>query len=292
MHQKVGNAGGLSFPVGGKIIDEASTNYVYPKIAFDHENTVCFFSTVTNTIAIGAQCITLDHEFNWTDTKILCDAYTKWNYYQDYVVLNSTDDDCNAIFWAAPDGNIYGASTCKIEDVVALQSGTLYVQNFDTRNKISWKTYNQAAGDKYEVQRSINGIDFTTLSTIPANVTQSDYIFWDENPVAGINYYKVKLINTDGRIEFSNIVSAKVKAFILEMKAYPNPVKNILQIMLSNLPAQNAHLTIYNLEGKIIKSMPVTTKTFSINMTGFAKGNYYLKYKDDSHSEQIKIFKD
>ena len=291
MIQKIGNSGGLSFPVGGKIVDIANGYYAYPKLAFDNDNTVCFFSTTTNTVAIGAQSIKQDNSFNWTDTKILCDNYLKWISYQDYVVLNSTND-CNAIFWTGFDQNIYGASTCKIEDVMSLQTGSLAVENVDNRNKISWKTYNQISGDKYEIQRSENGIDFTTLSTISANVYESEYTYWDENPITGLNYYKLKLINADGRIECSNIVSARVKAYIKQINAYPNPVKNKLQISLTALPTEHAQLTIFNALGSIVQHIPISSKTVSIDMTNFAKGIYYLSYKDDVYSQRIKIIKD
>lgn len=58
---------------------------------------------------------------------------------------------------------------------------------------------------EYEVYRSIDGNTFTILPNQPTNVN----FFFDENPVQGINDYKVKALNSDLYLEsgFSNIIS-------------------------------------------------------------------------------------
>lgn len=290
MLQKIGSSGGLSLPVGGKIVGEANGTYAYPKLAQNNENAVCFFSTTTNTVALGAQSIKPDNTLNWAATKILSSAYYKWSFYQDFVVLNS-NDDCNAIFWTGFDENIYGASTCKIADIMPLVSGSLFVQNFGSKNKISWKVYNQSVGDSYEVHSSNNGVDFITIATIPAIEAERNYYFWDENPVQGTNYYRVKIKTVDGKHAYSNIVNTFVKEIKTQMIAYPNPVKNMLTIQIGNASGKNAVVSISDMDGRILKRVPVYSQSTTINMTGFVPGIYYVKYQDDTSSEVIKILK-
>lgn len=120
MMQKAGKAGGLGMPAGGKKIDTANGYYNNPKIAFDNQKTVCVFTGIGSTVAIAAQTIKPNNGFGWSHEKLLCDSYLKWNSYSDYVVLDGASG-CNTLFWSALDGRVYGAKTCTIPSLQAME---------------------------------------------------------------------------------------------------------------------------------------------------------------------------
>lgn len=293
MIQKIGIDGGLSLPAGGKILGVANGYYVYPKVALGNGGAdgISFFSTPTTTVAVGAQGIKPDNSLLWSATKILCDAYSKWNFYQDFVVLDD-EGDCNTIFWTGFDGNIYGANTCKIADVMPIKTGSLKAENFGMRNKISWAGYNQGTSDSYEVERSFNGINFISLATIQAKGIDNNYAFWDEHPVTGNNFYRIKLHNAAGKTEYSNVVKVNVSSTqLFSISAYPNPVINILNINLSSDTAKNATITICDMAGKMVKTITVNANAFTVDMTRLLRGVYFIKYKDDNKSAVVKVEK-
>ena len=108
-----------------------------------------FFNTGKNSVAIGAQTINSDNSFKWPVTIPVTDAYLKWNFYDDYQVLDDAAG-CNAIFWTGFDGNIYGANTCESEVVLPVKTGTLKAEMVGLQNKITWEGFNQSAGDLYK----------------------------------------------------------------------------------------------------------------------------------------------
>lgn len=113
MMQKTGQGGGISLSAGGKIIDTSNGLYSYPKLAFEGNNATCVFASTGSTVTVAAQELRPNNKLLWPDTKLLCDSYLKWTFYQDYTVLDGSKN-CNAVFWTGFDENIYGAKTCVI----------------------------------------------------------------------------------------------------------------------------------------------------------------------------------
>jgi hypothetical protein len=75
------------------------------------------------------------------------------------------------------------------------------------------------------------------------------------------------------------------------LEAYPNPVKDILNVKLYNKIDGTATLTLTDVTGKTIKQVSVTDTKVELDMNGVAPGMYQLKYTDRSHIDVIKINK-
>lgn len=75
---------------------------------------------------------------------------------------------------------------------------------------LEWRTASELNNDRFEVQRSENGIDFTTLGSVDGAGTtnkENDYRFEDTAPILSLVYYRLKQIDFNGEFEYSNIVS-------------------------------------------------------------------------------------
>ncbi len=73
---------------------------------------------------------------------------------------------------------------------------------------IFWATLSEKNNDKFELQRSSDGIHFYTIAVLPGmgnSSTLVSYSFLDEAPEEGINYYRLKQIDYDGQNAYSGI---------------------------------------------------------------------------------------
>jgi hypothetical protein len=77
----------------------------------------------------------------------------------------------------------------------------------------------------------------------------------------------------------------------LSIEAFPNPVKDMMQLKVTGLRGKNAAVVITDITGRIVHTRSIEKAETEINMNGFAAGAYYLKYSDDNHKELIKITK-
>lgn len=90
--------------------------------------------------------------------------------------------------------------------------------------QLSWSTATETNNDYFEILRSIDGEHYETIGKTEANGTTSfeiRYEFFDDSPVEGINYYKIKQVDNDGKYSFTHVESVNIdKRFSI----YPQPV--------------------------------------------------------------------
>ncbi len=113
---------------------------------------------------------------------------------------------------------------------------------------LNWASASETNFKDYEVQYSTNGSNFQTIATIPAalqsNSTDQSYSYQHNNPQQGNIYYRLKMVDIDGKFEYSKIIALKLDCSKSSTFVYPNPVTDILNVNITN--SQN-NLTIAKL---------------------------------------------
>jgi hypothetical protein len=171
----------------------------------------------------------------------------------------------------------------KLTDITAVNAGN--------KNRVDWSTANEAAGDYFELERSADGIDFIKLSNVTAKGTGSNYSYWDENSLNGINYYRLKMIGLNGGSSYSKTVSAKVNTgAAATVSVYPNPVRDVVTVKVTG-GTENGNISLVDLSGRTIRSMAVSAAETAIDMSSLSPGIYFIKYTDKNVMETIKINK-
>ena len=97
--------------------------------------------------------------------------------------------------------------------------------------QLVWETATEINNDYFEVQRSVDGINFKKIGEVAGNgntVEVIRYEFVDQMPVSGISYYQLKQVDFDGAFEHSDKISvewinAGFVAGFVEVNLYPNP---------------------------------------------------------------------
>lgn len=147
-----------------------------------------------------------------------------------------------------------------------------------TDNNLNWSTANELNTSGFEVQRSVNGQAFEKIGVVaaaPAANGDGSYGFTDKNPEDGALYYRLKMMDKDGRFTFSWIVQVKNDG--ASLKIYPNPAVNMVKV---TIPAVQSLLQVmvYSAHGQLVKTVrAVNVQTLDIDMAGLANGVYQLQ---------------
>jgi hypothetical protein len=174
-------------------------------------------------------------------------------------------------------------------DALPIKLTSITARNRGNVNIINWSSASEDAGERYELQRSADGVRFSAIASLPGNGRSADYEFTDTGPVPGFNYYRLLLINNDGNNTFSKIVRAFVKTGI-ELQLSPNPAKEILTIQIRGSVVRKASLQITDGTGKtLLLSHLINNEPKRINISMLAPGVYFLRYRDDQQ-EIVKKF--
>jgi hypothetical protein len=148
---------------------------------------------------------------------------------------------------------------------------------------LTWSTVGEDNGNKgFDVQRSVDGINFLSLGFVPAHgiASGATYQFLDVAPKKGVNFYRLKQEDFDGKTTFSAIHLLDFNtAFTVDV--FPNPVRQLVRIQLSSdTGLQNIQL--FDMQGRILRQWhPQQCATFCwLNLEGLPAGHYQLMLRD------------
>ena len=125
-----------------------------------------------------------------------------------------------------------------------------------------------------------DGSDGTTTET-------SNYSFLHEQPAGGINYYRLKQLDTDGAFEYSNVISVIMNAGN-ELSIFPNPTGGRLTIAGAEM--DDASLEITDNLGQVIRRTKLSTQ--NIDISDLPNGIYIFTIKTEDQTILKKIFKE
>lgn len=156
--------------------------------------------------------------------------------------------------------------------------------NASLNNKLvnlDWSTANEVNAGAFELERSVNGKDFSRISFVVAkNGVQNSYNFVDERAVAGTNYYRLKMVDKDGSFKYSQIVSVKAKSE--GVAVFPNPVKANLTVQ-HEVAVKGATISVVDFAGKQVAAVNVQAGATQTNLDAskFTPGSYMIVFNND-----------
>jgi hypothetical protein len=124
------------------------------------------------------------------------------------------------------------------------------------------------------------------------NTGIQSYSFVDINATAKKQYYRLKTIGVDGKIEYSNIQQLQHNK-VTEIVVFPNPTTDILQLQL-NKNYSSMNVQIVNAAGQIIKQynkLSTQNQLIHISVKELASGNYWLHLQGDGEIQVLQFFK-
>lgn len=127
-------------------------------------------------------------------------------------------------------------------------------QSTDTQIEVVWETAWERNASHFDIQRSTNLQEFFTLKTILANGNtreRSRYVFIDQNPLLGVNYYRLRQTDADGQFAYSKIIAAQVATQSPQLFIYQNPTSNN-QIRLKLHLFEISHVKVFSEIGHAI----------------------------------------
>ncbi|WP_166437006.1 T9SS type A sorting domain-containing protein [Niastella caeni] len=163
----------------------------------------------------------------------------------------------------------------------------------ETEATLSWTSSIEENSFQYEVQRSADGKNFVTVGTVKAAGTSLEsikYAFNDPLPGAGAYFYRLNMIDIDGKKELSKVVyvNSKKGAGIVT-KVFPNPFNSEIQLIGATSADLNTqgNVRVFNTSGQQINFRIVGANAITIDPSA-PKGMYFLKFRNSTNtSEQI-----
>lgn len=175
--------------------------------------------------------------------------------------------------------------------VLPITGLTLTVKLSGNTSLVNWKTLAEYNTSHFEVERSTDGRNFYYLSSITAagsSNTQRNYGHQDLLLTAGTYYYRIRSVDKDGRVSYSEIKSVVYKVKENQILVGPNPFTTLVNI--SNLINVES-VDLLDMTGRILfrKRLQNVTST-SLEMASLPAGMYQLKFiKNNGEFTTVKL---
>jgi len=157
----------------------------------------------------------------------------------------------------------------------------------DRSVKLEWEFETETELSYSEVEYSVDGLGFGLIHTAAAqNVADrntSEYLFVHGKPQAGINYYRIKMVDINGGVEYSQVRAINFDDLNAEFSVFPNPTAGPLTLVSSNLAkyAKGVQYQLIDNTGKIILSDNIKDDNMTLDLSKMASGAYYVKIVSD-----------
>jgi hypothetical protein len=153
--------------------------------------------------------------------------------------------------------------------------------------QLNWQTATEQNAGWFEIERSQDGNAFASIAQIKAvgNATlMSNYSFEDGNPLAGTNYYRLKMVDLDGSVSYSKTVSVLFTG--VQQAGFEITGIHAGHVYYNATTDINAHLIVRNIAGATVLAASTLLQKGSGDLTieGFsnlADGMYMLQLTSD-----------
>ena len=153
--------------------------------------------------------------------------------------------------------------------------------------RLTWHTYSETNNHGFEIQRSKDNIRFETLGFIAGAGTTSTpraYEYIDKDLSVGTYYYRLKQIDTDGTVQFTDTQHIDVLAptsYVLQQN-FPNPFNPTTEIIYQLKEKGQVKLIVYNTLGREIATLVDEMQEAGIHHTvfnaqGIPSGIYFYR---------------
>lgn len=166
--------------------------------------------------------------------------------------------------------------------------------------QLKWFTTAEINTSFFEIERSTDGANYTTIGRVTANgnsSTRTDYGFSDILISAGMNFYRLRCVDLDGLFKYSKVVALNSNAVGISLiLVYPNPFGHKVQVRIESEKADNIQIRLINAAGAILKTQTEKaqkgTNNIEVkNVANLPPGMYELQIISSTKTFSTKIMK-
>lgn len=127
----------------------------------------------------------------------------------------------------------------------------------DNLAKLKWTTTGEKEPIRFEIERSFDGIQFSTISTMHSSNTDGTennyYSFTDPQPLARTAYYRINMRNADNKGAYSRVLPLSTTPRVFGFVSVVNPFSKEILFDLSSQRAGKAKAELVDYLGNVVK---------------------------------------
>jgi Secretion system C-terminal sorting domain len=160
---------------------------------------------------------------------------------------------------------------------------------------ISWTTENEVDFDRFEIEKSgDDSFNWITTGAVTASgnlLSKNKYNFQDNDGSIAAKkiFYRLKMIDKNGRFSFSQILPVSVNCGLTEINIFPNPVVNKKLYVSISGSNQKTTGVLFSMQGQVLANIVLKDGSNQIDLPDISTGEYILHVTSDNNTKTFKI---
>lgn len=144
--------------------------------------------------------------------------------------------------------------------------------------ELFWQTAQEEDNRLFEMEHSLDGQQFEVIASLSGAVNSQHiqaYSFTDAAYASGWNYYRLKWIDGHSNTSFSKVIAVLAPIQSSDVRLYPSVVTDgRLHVQAENPAFQQAQLMVYDIKGRLLKSLSLDGQNTQLDVSGLKEGAY------------------
>jgi hypothetical protein len=159
----------------------------------------------------------------------------------------------------------------------------------EKKNILEWITATETNNNYFSIERSADGTNFQEIARVTGagtSVTDRSYHAEDLSPLEGANYYRLKQVDFDGKLSYSQVIAVEHYSTAISIdNIYPNPTTGELNFNIISSSKGNVTIQVIDPYGRTASKTKAAMNeghtSFTYDISELPKGIYTLKITSD-----------
>lgn len=149
--------------------------------------------------------------------------------------------------------------------------------------ELDWATASESGSRHFLIERSKDGLSFEVIGNQAAageSNSLRSYRFLDEQPINGLNHYRLEQVDQDGSGSRSKVVTAHYGSGLKDLTIAPNPVEDRLELSFMANTEGDRRWTILDPSGRVVDHGVIVPSTgwnrVTVPVHRLESGSYFI----------------
>ena len=168
---------------------------------------------------------------------------------------------------------------------------SFYVTKNNNNVQLSWSTAREYNNSNFEVQRSFDGRNWTTIALALGagnSNTVQQYCFTDKNMTAPMAHYRIRQLDVDGQYVYSALKTVRIGETIPAIRIYKSG--NDVNIEFNREVNDPVTVRVINMNGQVISQQVVQQAAYRLTVNGnnHVAGGLIVQLNDNRDWNEVK----
>jgi uncharacterized protein len=250
--------------------------------------------TTSHSYAFDGQFGSLDHIFRSASLASYITGSIKWNINADepiFLDYNTENKSSSTHLTSLYNADSYRASDhdpvivgLDLPAVLPVEMVSFTAKATDNTTLLNWTTASESNNAYFDIEHSMDGQLFQSIGQVKGNGTtqsKSNYAFVHESPAMTVNYYRLKQVDTNGKVNYSKMVSVDFDKNENEIqRIYPTSTTHQLTVEYTLSNTSDNVLRMTDMAGKVVLSkilVPTNGQKLNVEVGDLPQGLYFIQ---------------